>query len=83
VLPLPARSQFLDIIESVFGAMKHAVIDNSQYQSIREMKDAISTHFVERNAHFKKSPRRAEKKIWEIDFFNDFRQIRSGDYREW
>jgi transposase len=83
VVPLPARSQFLDVIESVFGVMKRTIIDNSNYQSVIEMKEAISLHFVERNAHYEKNPRRAGKKIWEIDFFYDFRKIRSGDYREW
>jgi transposase len=83
VVPLPARSQFLNVIESVFGVMKRTIIDNSNYQSVIEMKEAISLHFVERNAHYKKYPRRAGKKIWEIDFFNDYTKIRSGDYREW
>jgi len=82
-VPLPSRSQFLDVIESVFGGMKQAVIHHSDYASEREMKSAISAHFVDRNEHFKHNPRRAGKKIWEIDFFNDFKNIVAGDYREW
>ena len=47
------------------------------------MKAAMSKHFVERNAYFVENPRRAGKKIWDIDFFADFENIRSGDYRQW
>ena len=83
VVPLPASAQFLDVIEAVFSAMKRAVIHSSDYQSEQEMKIAISTHFRERNEFFKHNPKRAGKKIWEIDFFNDHNHIRSGNYREW
>ncbi len=44
---------------------------------------ANARHFTDRNDHFKKSPRRAGKRIWEIDFFLDHENLRSGDYREW
>lgn len=83
LVPLPTCSQFLDVIEAVFSGMKRAVIHNSDYQSKDEMKTAISKHFLDRNAYFKENPRRAGKKIWEIDFFNDSKNLRSGDYREW
>jgi transposase len=82
-VPLPSRAQFLDVIESVFSGMKRAVIHHSDYASELEMKSAISNHFVERNAYFERNPKRAGKKIWEIDFFNDFKNIVAGDYREW
>ena len=82
-VPLPTRSQFLNVIETVFGNMKKSVIHGSDYQSKEEMKTAISRHFRERNDFFKDNPRRAGKKIWEIDFFNDFRNMRAGDYKEW
>ena len=82
-VPLPSSAQFLDVIEAVFSAMKRAVIHNSDYQSEEEMKTAISTHFRERNDYFKHNPKRAGKKIWEIDFFQDHNHIRSGNYREW
>ena len=82
-IPLPTSSQFLDVIESVFSAMKKSVIHNSDYQSETEMKLSISQHFRERNEHFKENPKRVGKKIWEIDFFQDRDAIKSGTYREW
>ena len=82
-VPLPSSAQFLDVIEAVFSGMKRAVIHNSDYQSEEEMKTAISTHFRERNEYFKHNPKRAGKKIWEIDFFQDQNHIRSGNYRPW
>ncbi len=83
LVPLPTSSQFLDVIEAVFSGMKRAVIHHSNYRSEEEMKAAISRHFVERNEYFRANPKRAGKKIWEIDFFTDYKTIRSGDYREW
>ena len=82
-VPLPSSAQFLNVIEAVFSGMKRAVIHNSDYQSEEEMKTAISTHFRERNEFFKRNPKRAGKKIWEIDFFQDRNYLRSGNYREW
>jgi hypothetical protein len=81
-VPLPSSAQFLNVIEAVFKAMKKAVIHFSDYQSEEEMKNAISLHFVDRNTYFMHNPRRAGKKIWEIDFFKDPNCIRSGNYRE-
>jgi hypothetical protein len=63
--------------------MKKAVIHHSNYQSEGEMKSAISLHFVDRNDYFRKNPKRAGKKIWEIDFFKDYNNLKSGDFREW
>jgi transposase len=83
LVPLPRRSQFLNLIEAAFGAMKKAVIHHSDYKSAHQMKSAISQHFRDRNAHFKDNPRRAGKKIWEIDFFRDPRSLPSGNYREY
>lgn len=82
-VPLPSSAQFLDVIEAVFSGMKRAVIHGSDYQSEEKMKTAISTHFRERNEYFKHNPKRAGKKIWEIDFFQDQNHIRSGNYRPW
>ena len=62
--PLPARAQFLNVIESVFSGMARAVIHNSDYRSVDEAKKAIDRYFEERNAHFKEHPRRAGGKIW-------------------
>jgi hypothetical protein len=73
----------LDVLEAVFSGMKRAVIHHSDYESISAMKSAISQHFRERNAHFKGNPKRAGKRIWELDFFNDMESLRAGDYREW
>jgi len=83
LVPLPTSSQFLDVIEAVFSGMKRAVVHHSDYRNTSEMKTAISLHFTERNAHFRENPRRAGKRIWEIDFFDDNEKIRSGNYREW
>ena len=82
LVPLPTSSQFLNVIEAIFSGMKRAVVHHSDYRDVPEMKKAISLHFTERNAHFRENPRRAGKKIWEIDFFDDNENIRSGNYRE-
>jgi transposase len=83
LVPLPTSSQFLNVLEAVFSGMKRAVIHNSDYRTTEEMKRAISRHFSERNAYFKENPKRAGKKIWEIDFFADIDNLTAGNYREW
>ena len=65
--PLPAGAQFLNVIEFVFSGMARAIIHNSDYASVEHAKQAIERHFSERNAHFRKSPRRAGKKIWGLE----------------
>lgn len=62
--PLPARAQFLNVIESVFSGLSRSVISNSNYASVDEMKAAIDIYISERNLHFRKNPRRAGNKIW-------------------
>ncbi len=62
--PLPACAQFLNVIESVFSGMATAIIHNSNYNSVKECKKAISRYFAERNRHFRKYPKRAGNKIW-------------------
>ncbi|MHB8206978.1 IS630 family transposase [Mucilaginibacter sp.] len=62
--PLPACTQFLNVIESVFGGLAKAVIHNSDYASVDECKEAIDLHFATRNQHFKDHPKRAGRKIW-------------------
>jgi len=62
--PLPARAQFLNVIESVFSGMSRAIIDNSNYQSVDEAKAAIDRYFEERNGYFRVNPRKAGNKIW-------------------
>ncbi|MGC1687235.1 MAG: IS630 family transposase [Candidatus Acidiferrales bacterium] len=65
--PLPACSQFLNVIESVFSGMARAIIHNSDYPSLAEAKHAIDRYFEERNEHFKKFPKRAGGKIWGLE----------------
>ena len=62
--PLPARAQFLNVIESVFSGMSRAIIHNSDYQSVDDAKAAIDRYFSERNARFRERPRRAGGKVW-------------------
>jgi transposase len=61
---LPAGSQFLNVIESVFSGLARAVIHNSDYRSLDDAKAAIDRHFRDRNEHFRKHPERAGKRIW-------------------
>jgi transposase len=62
--PLPARAQFLNVIESVFSGMARAIIHNSNYKSRDEAMVVIDRYFEERNRYFKEHPRKAGKKIW-------------------
>jgi transposase len=83
VAPLPTSSQFLNVIEGVFSGMMRAIVNNSDYQSDEEMKVAMSRHLWERNLFFRENPKRVGKKIWEIDFFLEEDNLRSGNYRDW
>jgi len=67
---LPKQAQFLNVIESVFGEMKRAVIFNSDCSSEHGMKSVISRHFRERNEYFNANPKRAGKKIWDKEYYN-------------
>ncbi len=62
--PLPARAQFLNVIESVFSGLSQSVIQNSNYSSVEEAKEAIDGYISERNLHFRKHPKKAGNKIW-------------------
>jgi len=62
--PLPARAQFLNVIESIFSGMSRAIIQNSDYNSVDDAKTAIDRYFNERNAHFRDHPKRAGGKVW-------------------
>jgi len=64
LVPLPSRSQFLNVIESVFSGMAAAIIQNSDYESVSDAKKAIDRYFRERNEHYQKYPKRAGNKIW-------------------
>jgi hypothetical protein len=81
IVPLPSRAQFLNVIESVFGGMKKAVIHNSNYGSKKEMKIAIARHFEERNLFFKANPKRAGNKIWDREAF-DLDKLAGGLFRK-
>ena len=62
--PLPAKAQFLNVIESIFSGLAKAIIHNSDYQSVIECKSAIDRYFAERNQYFIENPKRAGDKIW-------------------
>ena len=64
IVPLPASSQFLNVIESVFSGMSRAIIHNSNYASLDEAKAAIDKYFASRNEHFRTNPKRAGEWIW-------------------
>lgn len=64
IVPLPARAQFLNVIESVFSGMARAIIHNSDYPSPEAARTAIDRYLADRNEHFRRNPRRAGKKIW-------------------
>jgi len=65
--PLPAGAQFLNVVESVFSGMARAIIANSNYQSVEEARAAIERYIQERNEKFRRTPKRAGGKIWEME----------------
>ncbi len=83
--PLPARAQFLNVIEAIFSGMSRAVIQNSDYQSVDDAKAAIDRYFNERNAHFRDHPRRAGGKVWgkepEPARFSEFNNCKDPRFR--
>jgi transposase len=83
--PLPARAQFLNVIESVFSGMARAIIHNSDYKSMDVAKAAIDRYFRDRNANFRQQPKRAGKKIWgserERPVFSDANNCKDPRYR--
>lgn len=81
VVPLPSKSQFLNVIESVFGGMKKAVICNSDYATPYEMQEAIVRHFEERNQYYLDNPKRAGNKIWDKQAF-DFDKLIGGLFKK-
>jgi transposase len=81
VIPLPSHAQFLNVIESVFGGMKKAVICNSDYETPRDMQQAIAGHFEARNAFYKENPKRAGDKIWDKQRF-DFDKLAGGIFKK-
>ena len=83
--PLPARAQFLNVIESVFNGLAISVIHNSNYASVEEAKTAIDRYFEDRNLHFKMNPKRAGKKIWgnerSLSTFDEANNCKNPRYR--
>ena len=67
VVPLPARAQYLNVIESVFSGMARAIIHNSNYSSAAAAREAIDRYFRERNENFLKNPKRAGNKLWKLE----------------
>jgi transposase len=82
--PLPARAQFLNVIESVFSGLATAIIHNSDYQSVDDAKVAIDRYFMERNEHFRQHPRRAGNKIWGEELVaSEFREGQNCKHPGW
>lgn len=85
LVALPARAQFLNVIESVFSGMARAVIHNSDYASKEDAKAAIDRHFIDRNEHFRLNPKRAGNRIWGNErhtaAFSDFNNCKDPRYR--
>jgi hypothetical protein len=54
--PLPARAQFLNVIESIFSGMARAIIHNSDYKCVDDAKLAIDRYFSQRNRYFRTLP---------------------------
>lgn len=82
--PLPARAQFLNVIESIFSGLATAVIHNSDYQSVDQAKAAIDRYFRERNQYFQDHPRRAGKKLWGEELVRTaFKEGQNCKYPRW
>lgn len=81
---LPARAQFLNVIESVFSGMAKAIIHNSDYESVDDAMHAVDRYFRERNEHFAKHPRRAGQKIWGKEIVaSEFREGQNCKDAKW
>jgi transposase len=85
LVTLPARAQFLNVIESIFSGMARAVIHNSDYASKEDAKAAIDRYFYERNEHFRLRPKRAGNRIWggerRAAAFSEFNNCKDPRYR--
>jgi transposase len=84
LVPLPARAQFLNVIESIFSGLARAIIHNSNYASKEEAKAAIDRYFDERNAHFRLNPKHAGNRIWGHErhkaVFSDYNNCKDPAY---
>lgn len=82
--PLPARAQFLNVIESIFRGLSEAIVKNSNYSSVDEAKNSINMYFEERNEYFKNNPGRAGNKIWGAEIVKPlFKQGHNCKYHGW
>lgn len=82
--PLPARAQFLNVIESIFRGLSEAIVKNSDYASVDEATNAIDMYFEERNEYFKNNPGRAGNKIWGEEIVKPlFKQGHNCKYHKW
>jgi transposase len=64
LVPLPARAQFLNVIESVFSGMARAVIHNSDFADETSAKRMLDGYIEQRNRYFLSHPRKVGNKIW-------------------
>ena len=82
--PLPAMSQFLNVIESIFSGMANSIIQNSNYDCIDEAKEAIDRYFRERNEYYQEHPKRAGNKIWGKELVvPDFKEGQNCKNKKW
>ncbi len=65
--------------------MARAIIHNSDYGSVDEVKSAIDQHFKERNEYFQKHPKVAGRKIWGDELippqFNEANNCKDRSFR--
>lgn len=80
IVPLPSRSQFLNVVEAVLSGMKRAVIHNSNFGSAEEMETAVDGYFKARNQHFQENPKRAGNKIGDKEIF-DVNKLAGGLFK--
>lgn len=85
LVPLPARAQFLNVIESVFSGMAKAIIHNSNFANEKEAKEMIDAYIDQRNSYFLRNPRKAGDKIWGRErsppIFSDAGNFKDPGYR--
>jgi transposase len=85
LVPLPARAQFLNVIESVFSGMARAIIHNSDFADEKEAKEMIDAYIEQRNSYFLCNPRKAGDKVWGRErfppVFSDAGNFKDPGYR--
>lgn len=76
LVPLPASTQFLNVIESVFSGMARAIIHSSNYSSIEAASDAIDRYFEETQPTLCRQPETGGKQ--DMGKGENWSHIRSG-----